>query len=256
MVDRALAEVPRALRQIGLLDELEDLAVAAPGQPVLVMRTLGGDVLGVEGLAQEVVHRLGLADGGRTTPGAADRVLGRHVATAVGLALVLLGLADHLVRDAARMGELEALGPEAFDLSDLDAGVGQAIAPEADRLGGNGEVDRLRLVGPALAHPTRLAVRERGQDGARVADAVGVVQVVDRDLAVEEHRLLDALEAQRADVEVVVLLRAADTEGQVVRAFDGSWIGHRLLLLESSSVRPIIAGGVLTTFVTNASRNR
>ena len=32
VVDRALAEVPRALRQVGLLDELEDLAVAVAGR--------------------------------------------------------------------------------------------------------------------------------------------------------------------------------------------------------------------------------
>ena len=107
----------------------------------------------------------------------------------------------------------------------------EAVGPVADRLGGHREVDRLRLVGPALAHPARLAVRERGQDRARVADPVGVVEVVDRDLAVEEHGLLDALQAERADVEVVVLLRAADAERQVVGSADRPWVGHPSLLL-------------------------
>ena len=185
-------------------------------------------MLGVEGLAQEVVHRLGLADRGRGAPGAADRVLGRDVAAAVGLALVVAGLPDDLVRDAARVRELQALVPKRSTSVASMPGALEAIRPVADRLRRHGDVDRLRLVGPALAHPARLAVRERGQDRARVPDPVGVVEVVDRDLAVEEHGLLDALQAERADVEVVVLLRAADAEGQVVRAFDRPRVRHRV----------------------------
>src|SRR3954454_3489411 len=41
VVDRALAEVPRALRQVGLLDELDDPSVAVVGaDPVLVVGAL------------------------------------------------------------------------------------------------------------------------------------------------------------------------------------------------------------------------
>ena len=195
----------------------------SPGELVLVVRALGGDRLGVERLAQEVVHRLGLAHAGGRAVGAADRVLGGHVAAAVGLARVLARLPHDLVRDAARVRELQPLGAEALDLPARSMpAVGQPVRPVADRLRRHGDVDRLRLVGPALAHPARLAVREGGEDRARVPHAVRVVEVVDRDLAVEEHGLLDALQAERADVEVVVLLRAADAERQVMAAADRS----------------------------------
>ena len=89
------------------------------------------------------------------------------------------------------------------------------------------EHERLQLVGAALAHPAGLAVGEGRQQRARVADPVAVVEVVDRDLAVEEHGLLDAPEAEQPDVEVVVLLRASDAEGQVVGTADRSLVGHR-----------------------------
>ena len=49
---------------------------------------LGAEVLGAQGAAQEVVHRLGLADRGGGAVGAADRVLERHVAAVPGLAVV------------------------------------------------------------------------------------------------------------------------------------------------------------------------
>ena len=200
-------------------------------------------MLGVERLAQEVVHRLGLADRGRRAPGAADRVLGRDVAAAVGLALVVAGLPHDLVRDPARVRELQPLGAEALDLGGLDPGALEPVGPVADRGGGDGDVDRLGLVGPALAHPARLAVGEAGEDRARVADPVGVVEVVDRDLAVEEHGLLDALQAEGADVEVVVLLRPADAEGEVVGAFDRSRVGHSELLLDGRPSDVLSANG-------------
>jgi hypothetical protein len=44
----------------------------------------------------------------------------------------------------------------------------------------------------------------------RVAVRVRVVEVVDRRIAVEEDRLLHAAHGERARVEVVILLRAAD----------------------------------------------
>ena len=73
---------PRPLREVGLLDELEHAGrrPSLGADPVLVVRALGGDVLGAERRAQEVVHRLGLAHRGGGAVGAADRVLERDVA--------------------------------------------------------------------------------------------------------------------------------------------------------------------------------
>ena len=84
---------------------------------------------------------------------------------------------------------------------------------------------------PRLPIQPGLAVGEGGQQRARVALPVAVVEVVDRDLAVEEDGLLDAPEAEQPDVEVVVLLRPSDAEGQVVGTADRSLVGHRTRLL-------------------------
>jgi hypothetical protein len=159
-VDRPLAEGPRALLEVGLLHEL-DQAAAVDADPVLVVRALGAEVLGAHAAAQELVHRPRLADRGGGAVGASDRVLERHVAAVPGLAVVLLGLADDAVRDAAGMREVEALGSEALALLDRDSGRAQAVRPVADRVGGDGDPDGPELVGPAPAHPSRLAVRER-----------------------------------------------------------------------------------------------
>jgi hypothetical protein len=192
------------------------------------MRPLGADVLGAERAAQEVVHRLRLADRGGRAVRAADRVLERHVAAVPRLAVIGLGLAHEFVRDPGGMREPEALGAEALGLGGLHPGGTQAIRPVADRVRGHGDADGPELVGPAPAHPSRLAVGEAREDRREVADPVGVVEVVDRDLAVEEDGLLDAAEAEQADVEVVILLRAADAERQVMGAADHRGLEHLL----------------------------
>ena len=237
-MDRALAEAPGALLEVGLLDELEHAAVAVAGELVLVVGAVAGDRVGVERLAQELVHRGGFADarwwcrrrrGSRARPGRRRRRRARACRRAVS-PTIWYGMPHgwaNSSRSAPKRSTCLAAMPR----------LREPVGPVADRLGGHGDVDRLRLVGAALAHPARLAVREGGEDRARVPDAVGVVEVVDRDLAVEEHRLLDALQAERADVEVVVLLRAADAEGQVMGSADEAWVGHPCLL-RYLAVRP------------------
>src|SRR5262249_32310352 len=134
VVDRALAEAPRTLLEARLLDELEHAAVAVALDLVLVVGAFGRDLLAVERLAQELVHRAGLTDARRRAAGAADRVPGGHVAAPVGLARALAGLPHDLVRDAAGMRELEPLGAEALGLVDRQAGVVEPVRPVADRL--------------------------------------------------------------------------------------------------------------------------
>src|SRR5262249_52025635 len=163
--------------------------------------------------------------------GAVDADLGAHaVGRVVGVARVGLD-ADQLVGDAARVREADALLAEAREDLVLDALLVEAVGPEADRVGRDRQHQRLGLVRAALAHPAGLPVRERRQQRARVADLVAVVEVVDRDLAVEEDGLLHALQAEQPDVEVVVLLRSAYAEGQVVGTANRAPVGHRTPLL-------------------------
>src|SRR6185312_14800390 len=124
--------------------------------------------------------------------------------------------------------EEQALGAEALDALVLDAVLLEAVRPVADGVDGNREEEGLGLVGAALAHPAGLAVGEGGEQRARIARAVAVVEVIDRDLAVEQDRLLDAAQPQQADMEVIVLLGATDTEREVVGTADVAGIRHDL----------------------------
>jgi hypothetical protein len=94
------------------------------------------------------------------------------------------------------VAEEQALGAEALASFGLQALVREAVGPEPDRVDRHGQVDRLGLVGPALAHPAGLPVGERGQNCARVAQTVAVIEVVDGDLAVEQDGLLHAFQAE------------------------------------------------------------
>src|SRR5947199_260047 len=59
MVDRALAEVPGALRELRLLDELEHAAVALlVADPEPGVRAFGAEQLAAHALGDEVGHRL------------------------------------------------------------------------------------------------------------------------------------------------------------------------------------------------------
>ena len=144
-----------------------------------------------------------------------------------GLARIGLRIADDRVVDPTRVREAQPLGAEQLGVLVLDIELVQTIGPEADRARRNRQVEDLQLVRAALAHPPSLAVREGGQQRARVTEATAVVEMVDRDFPVEQHRLLDALQAKQPHVEVVVLLRAADAERQVMGATNEPWIRHR-----------------------------
>src|SRR6185437_14157701 len=198
VVDGALAEVPGALMQVGLLHQLQDAAEAVGlADPVLVVLAFVAERLAVHALDDEVVHRALLGHRGRRAKGAADGVLGGHMQV-VGLARVGVGIGHQRVLDPAWVAEEEALGAAALDALVLDAVLLEAIGPVADGVHGDREQEGLGLVGAALAHPARLAVGEGGQQRARVARAVAVVEVIDRDLAVEQDRLLDAPQTQQA----------------------------------------------------------
>jgi len=131
--------------------------LARPLPTVLLLGILGGGVLAAfTALSARLSDRFGRR----------RIVLGGNVAAAVGLARVLARLAHDLVRDAARVRELEPLGPEPLDLGDRQARAAEPVRPVADRLRRHGDVDRLGLVGAPLAHPARQ------RNDRRIADAI------------------------------------------------------------------------------------
>ena len=90
------------------------------------------------------------------------------------------------------------------------------MSTKADRVSRDGEVQPRDLVGaqPAL-HPL-LSHREAREDCSRVALRVAVVQVVDRHLTFVEACLLQKPQAEKAGVEVEIVLRAPAAVGVVV----------------------------------------
>ena len=221
VVDRALAEGPAALVEVALLLHLQDAPVALVGADLeLVVLAVLAQVLAAHAVDEEDLGGLEVADERRRAVRAADGVLAAHAAALVGRAVVVGRVADHRVLGARRMLELEPLGAEALGLRDGDAGALEAVGPEPDRIGRDGEVQEAGLLRAALAHPAGLAVREAREEGAGVAHLVAVVEVVDRHFTVEEDRLLHHLQTEGLDVEVVVLLGTADAERQMVGASD------------------------------------
>ena len=151
---------------------------------------------------------------------APDRVLLRHRAV-LERSAVVVGRADELVLDAAGVLEVESPLAEAFDLGDVEAVLGQAVAPVRQRGLGDRQHQDLRLVGALAPDPARLAHREAGDERRLVAHVVAVVEVQDRSVAVVQRGLLHTLQAEDLRVEVVVLLSSTHAERDVVVALDG-----------------------------------
>ena len=59
-------------------------------------------------------------------------------APSYGVAVVAVGL-DEAVRDAGRVGEVQALRAEELGLLVVDPGGGEAVGPEAERVAGDGQ---------------------------------------------------------------------------------------------------------------------
>ena len=164
MVDRALAEVPGALRQIGLLDELDHPPVALVGpDPILVVGSIGGNKLAAHALDEKEVHLADLVNRGRRAVGAPDRGLPGDPCPLVRHAVVGLGVGDHHVLDAARMLESQPVGVEQLKPLDLQTVGGQSLRPEVQPADRDRQVQTLGLVGATRAHPASLAVGEARQ---------------------------------------------------------------------------------------------
>src|SRR5262249_56055552 len=94
-------------------------------------------------------------------------------------------------------------------------GVGgmEVFLPEGNRARRHGVAGAREL---SRSHPARLArIRKAGGDRADICVAVSVIEVIDGDVAVHQHGLLDHPLPEDAGEEVDVLLRAAGAQRDV-----------------------------------------
>ena len=145
---------------------------------------------------------------------------------------------DELVRDPARVREAEHRLAEALAPRRGEAVVTEALLPEVDRSRADRERERLDLTAPASRDPSGLPHREARDEGALLARVVAVVKMEDRRVPVVERRLLDALHAEDLRVEVIVLLRVADVERDVVVPLDVRIRFHFRDLLLTPGLQP------------------
>ena len=147
---------------------------------------------------------------------AACRDVPAHLFRRPGIALVARVL-DHLEQQSGRMAHAQVLGAKPLLNAAVLGAVRLAVRlperrrPQRDRIAGAGKL--------AGAGATRLArVRKCRGNGAHVGVAVPVIQVVDRDGAVHQHRLLHEALAEHLGEEVQIFLCASGTQRDVMNA--------------------------------------
>ncbi|MCY1236306.1 hypothetical protein D9M72_489540 [compost metagenome] len=203
------------------MHEFDDGArLAVRGFEAVVRARLAG-VVEVQRLLHEDDGFIDLAQRQRDAVHAADRDLRRNVVRDAGRACVVVG-GHEIELDAAGVLEALALLAEALDdgLVEGHAMGAEAVAPEIQRPGWHRVVDDPDLARAAAPLHALLLEGERRDQRAGIALCVAVVEVIDRLVAVQQHRLLDEALAQQFDVEIHVFLRAADARGQVMKALD------------------------------------
>ncbi|MCY1493359.1 hypothetical protein D9M68_271950 [compost metagenome] len=227
VVDRALAVDRRALQAVGFVHEFDDGArLAVRGFEAVVRARLAG-VVEVQRLLHEDDGFIDLAQRQRDAVHAADSHVGGNPGGRARRTRVVIGF--HQVKlDATGVIEALAAFAEAFGHVRFvgHAPGREAFAPELERIARHRVVDDAHLARSGARLDALLPERERRHQRAGIAAGVAVVEVVDRILAVKQHGLLDEALPQQADVEIHVVLRAADTRGQVMKPFD-----HRHLSL-------------------------
>ncbi len=127
------------------------------------------------------------------------------------------------------MIEAEHLLAEPLLARHRHAAGGQMLGPEIQRRDRHGQGQGADLARALARLAAGLAHGETGDQGRDVAQIVAVIQVVDGHVAVIQGGLLDALQPQHLGVEVVVFLRPADAEGDVVVAANLIVENHGLL---------------------------
>ena len=229
VVDHALAVAPRALRAIGLVREVDDRPAAAGAHLV-------ADESCRRYAAPSASHPscMNSSEPSRSRTETVMPCVPRMPCSA-GTWPLEYGLRSSSaiptsrVADAAGVRELQRRLAEALGVGDLEAVLLQPGAPEGERAPGDGERDGADLapVLGALCGPT--GAWEARDEGGLVAEIVAVIEVEDRLLAIVESSLLHALQTEDLGVEVVVLLSAADVQGQVMVTADVRIEGHVVL---------------------------
>lgn len=145
----------------------------------------------------------------------ADGEFQRHGASRVSALVVGLGGGDQLHAHAVGIGEGDRLLCEAVERTvEGDAALGESRGPEVHGIFGDGEGRRGDLPGAASAFGRRRP-RKESQDGAGVAGAVAVIQVVGGGV-VEIDCEFDQAQAEEARVKVEIGLRIPRDRGDVV----------------------------------------
>ena len=217
VVERALAETPAARRTIRLVVQVHEAGRVAARQRQAMEVAVDADLAEAQGVDEELL-RLGQlthrqhrgVEPARRHIGA-DRARRPRPPGIVGLHQL-----EHLSRG---MSGADERGAEALvDAAVQGAMLRQVSNPERQRPPGHGvgEHRHLPRAWPALA----AAIGKTGGDRTGFGVGVAVVEVVDGDVPVQQHGLLDQALTQHTGEEIDIGLRRARAERDVVDACD------------------------------------
>src|SRR5262245_24843571 len=216
MMRRAGAEAPAAGGSLRLDVQIDDASRTGSGRFEAMVRAVDADLSKPECVDEERLLLARITDRQhRAKKAARPNVLGdlRRRPRSPGVA----ALFDHLEEQSGRMPRPQVLRAEPF----LDAAVGgpmpfEVFLPEWNRPGRHGIAGARELAGTGTARFAR--VREARGDGTDVGIAIAVIEVVDGDVSVHQHGLLDEPLPENLGEEIDILLRAAGAERDVVNA--------------------------------------
>ncbi|MCY1177464.1 hypothetical protein D9M73_177740 [compost metagenome] len=208
------------MKAIGFMLELDD----GPRHTAGGFKTVVRAALGCVAKTQSVLHENDrLTDFAQRQRDAVHTANGERLGNVTGQARrTRVLVAGHQVElDAARVLETLAHFTETRHhlLVEGDAFGGETIPPEIQGAFRNGIVDDPDLPRPRPRLHPPLPEGKRGHQGTHVPLGVAVIQVVDGFIAVEQDCLLDQALPQQFHVEVHILLRAGNADGQMVKAF-------------------------------------
>ena len=114
------------------------------------------------------------------------------------------------------MLEIEIAFAKAFVVGDLEAVLAQALTPEVQGRRWNRQAHIADLATAATAFHAGVSDREGRHQRTLIAGVIAIIEMIDRRDAVVEGGLLDALETEHLGVEVVIFLRTAGRDRDVM----------------------------------------